>query len=139
MSASARRILATDRVLPRNIRSNGATKIARTETERKPRPDAAKECAGKLSVFVAADNRLLREALARMLAKKGSIEVTGLESPVPLQAEHVVQTNANVLLLTSRGTLNDDLLMIQQVRAAAPGARILLLGMARNEAEFLQC
>src|SRR3979411_2710841 len=65
MSASARSILATDRVLPRNIRSNGATKIARTETERKPRPDAAKECAGKLSVFVAADNRLLREALAR--------------------------------------------------------------------------
>jgi DNA-binding NarL/FixJ family response regulator len=90
-------------------------------------------------VFVAADNRLLREALARMLAKKGSIEVTGLESPAPLQAEHVTQTNANVLLLTSRGALNDDLLMIQQVRAAAPGVRILLLGMAKNESEFLQC
>jgi DNA-binding NarL/FixJ family response regulator len=90
-------------------------------------------------VFIAADNRLLREALARMLAKKGSIEVVGLESPVPLQAEHVAQTDANVLLLTSRGALNDDLLMIQQVRATAPGVRILLLGMARNEAEFLQC
>ncbi|HEY4817213.1 MAG TPA: response regulator transcription factor [Candidatus Acidoferrum sp.] len=74
-----------------------------------------------------------------MLAKKESIEVTGLELPVPLQAEHVAQTNANVLLLTSRGALNDDLLMIQQVRAAAPGVRILLLGMASSEAEFLQC
>jgi DNA-binding NarL/FixJ family response regulator len=90
-------------------------------------------------VFVAADNRLLKEALARMLAKKGSIEVTGLELPGPLQAAHVAQTNASVLLLTSRGALNDDLLMIQQVRAAAPGVRILLLGMARSEAEFLQC
>jgi DNA-binding NarL/FixJ family response regulator len=135
MSASARRILATDRTMARNVRSNGATQIAPNESERKPPPDGA----ARLSVFVAADNRLLREALARMLAKKGSIEVTGLESPAPLQAEHVTQTNANVLLLTSRGALNDDLLMIQQVRAAAPGVRILLLGMAKNESEFLQC
>ena len=113
--------------------------VAPNESGRKPRPDAAPESGIKLRVFIAADNRLLREALARMLAKKESIEVTGLELPVPLQAEHVAQTNANVLLLTSRGALNDDLLMIQQVRAAAPGVRILLLGMASSEAEFLQC
>jgi DNA-binding NarL/FixJ family response regulator len=139
MSVSARRILASDRAEAGNIKLNGTTQAAENESERKLRVDTAVRPIPKLSVFIAADNRLLREALARMLAKKGNIDVTGLESPVPLQAEHVAQTNANVLLLTSRGTLNDDLLMIQQVRAAAPGARILLLGMARNEAEFLQC
>jgi DNA-binding NarL/FixJ family response regulator len=74
-----------------------------------------------------------------MLMKKGNIEVTGLECAVPLQAESVAQTNADVLLLTSRGTLNDDLLMIQEVRVSAPEIRILLLGMAKNEGEFLQC
>jgi len=90
-------------------------------------------------VFVAADNRMLREALAHMLAKKGDIEVTGTEPPVPLRAESVTEANADVLLLLSRGVLSDDLLMVQQVRAAAPGMRILLLGIAKNEAEFLRC
>jgi DNA-binding NarL/FixJ family response regulator len=90
-------------------------------------------------VFVAAGNHLLREALAHMLEKKGDVEVTGLESTSPLQAESVAQTNADVLLLTSRGTLYEDLQMIQQVRAAAPEMRILLLGKVRDEGEFLQC
>jgi DNA-binding NarL/FixJ family response regulator len=140
MGASARGILPSDRVVAGNIRANNrATRLVRDESERKLEPEATVAPSPKLSVFVAAENRLLREALARMLARKGDIEVSGLESPAPLQAEHVAQTNAKVLLLTSRGALNDDLQMIQEVRAAAPGVRILLLGMARNEAEFLQC
>jgi DNA-binding NarL/FixJ family response regulator len=101
--------------------------------------DASAATSAKLSVFVAADNRLLREALARMLMKKGNIEVTGLDSAIPLQAEFVAQTNAKVLLLTSRGALDDDLQIIQQVRACAPDVRIVLLGSVRTDAEFLQC
>jgi DNA-binding NarL/FixJ family response regulator len=93
----------------------------------------------KLSVFVGADNRLLREALARMLAKKENVAVAGLESTVALRPESIAQTNADVLLLTSRGTLQEDLQMIQQMRVAAPQTRILLLGTVKNEAEFLQC
>ena len=140
MGTSARRILATDRVVAGNVKSNIPARAVRNDRERKPAgPEAEVTPAPKLSVFVAADNRLLREALAHMLAKKGNLEVTGLESLAPVQAAHVAQTNANVLLLTSRGALNDDLQMIQEVRATAPGVRILLLGTVRNEAEFLQC
>ncbi len=62
-----------------------------------------------------------------------------MDLAMPLQAESVAQTNADVLLLTSRGTLNEDLQMIQGVRAAAPGIRILLLGVAKSHGEFLQC
>jgi DNA-binding NarL/FixJ family response regulator len=136
MSASARRILATDRAMAGSLRSNGAT---RGQSEARPRPDGNRVPAARPSVFVAADNRLLREALAHMLSKTGNIEVIGMESPAPLRAESVAQMRPDVLLLTSRGALNDDLLMIQQVRAAAPGVRILLLGLARSEAEFLRC
>jgi DNA-binding NarL/FixJ family response regulator len=139
MNASARRILATDPPVARSARLNGTAQAAKNPSERKPLPGAGSVPAAKFSVFVAADNRLLREALAHMLTRKGNVEVTGLESAAPLQAECVAQTNADVLLLTSRGTLNDDLLMIQQMRAAAPKIRILLLGMARNDGEFLQC
>jgi DNA-binding NarL/FixJ family response regulator len=136
MSASARRSLATDMGSARNGRPNGAGQAS--ELGGKAGPDAGGMPKAKLSVFVAADNRLLREALARMLAKKG-IEVTGLESTVPLRAESVAQANADVLLLTSQGALHDDLLMIQQVRATAPEMRILLLGMVKDAGEFLQC
>jgi DNA-binding NarL/FixJ family response regulator len=139
MSGSARRSLSTDAAVARSGRVNGATQATRHRAERKPGLEAGREHRAKPSVFVAADNRLLREALAHMLAKKGDIEVTGLDSVAPLQAEQVTQTNADVLLLTSHGTLNEDLLMIQQVRAAAPKIRILLLGMAKSDGEFLQC
>jgi len=139
MSASARRSLATDAVVVRTAREGTATQAARNQSEGERGPGASEAPSAKLSVFVAADNRLLREALARMLTKKGSIEVTGMDLAMPLQAESVAQTNADVLLLTSRGTLNEDLQMIQGVRAAAPGIRILLLGVAKSHGEFLQC
>ena len=139
MSANARRSLATETTVARSARPNGPRQIAREQSDGKRVAEAGGVLATKVSVFVAADNRLLRETLARMLMKKGNIEVTGLESALPMQAEAVAKTDADVLLLASRGTLNDDLLMIQEVRVSAPGIRILLLGMAKNEAEFLQC
>lgn len=137
MSASARRSLTSDAAVEPNGRSNRAGQ-ATSELEWE-RPGASGTAKTKLSVFVAADNRLLREALGHMLAKKGDLEVTGLGSTEPLQAESIAQTNADVLLLTSRGTFREDLLMIQRVRAAAPEMRILLLGKVKDEREFLQC
>src|SRR5260221_13432974 len=115
MNASARRILVTDPPVTRSARLKGTTQAAKSQSERKTLPGGGGVPAAKFSVFVAADNRMLREALAHMLTRKSNVEVTGLESDAPLQAECVAQTNADVLLLTSRGTLNDDLLMIQYI------------------------
>jgi DNA-binding NarL/FixJ family response regulator len=137
--ASARKILASDPATAGNVRSNGGMQIELGESDAKARPDGDKVPAAKPSVFVAADNRLLREALAHMLTKKGNVEVVGMELPSPLSAASVAETRADVLLLTSRGALHDDLLMVQQVRAAAPGVRTLLLGTAKSEGEFLSC
>ncbi len=139
MSASARRILASDRAMAGSVWPNGAMQVARRESEAKARPSGDRVPAARTSVFVAADNRLLRETLAHMLTKKGNVEVMGMELPSPLNAECVAKAGVDVLLLSSQGALNDDLLTIQQVRAAAPGVRILLLGMAKREAEFLRC
>jgi DNA-binding NarL/FixJ family response regulator len=138
MSASARRSLATEAMGAHTARIISETQETREQSQRK-HADKNEAPSAKPSVFVAADNRLLREALARMLMKRGGIEVTGMDFAVPVKAENVSQTKATVLLLASRGMLNDDLLMIQEVRAAAPDVRILLLGAAKNHAEFLQC
>jgi DNA-binding NarL/FixJ family response regulator len=92
-----------------------------------------------IRVFVAAENRLLREALARVLRKRGNIEVIETNSTVPFRADSLQEVRPDILVLTSRGTLSDDLVTIQEARAAAPEMRILLIGMGRDEREFLQC
>jgi DNA-binding NarL/FixJ family response regulator len=105
----------------------------------KLRSDARKSPTEKIRVFVAAENRLLREALARVLTKGGCIEVTATDFAAPFHTDALLDARPDILLLTSRGSLQEDLSAIQQVRAAAPAVRILLIGMAKDEREFLQC
>ena len=55
--------------------------------------DSLKDSAGihqitekKIQVYLVADNGLLREALARILAKRGNVDVTGLDSSLACEA-----------------------------------------------------
>jgi DNA-binding NarL/FixJ family response regulator len=92
-----------------------------------------------LRVHVAAENRLLREALALMLTKGGSLEVVGLQAAKPLEREAVLGSETDVMLPMSEGCVEEELERIQQVRAWAPKIRILVIGMTRDQGEFLQC
>jgi two-component system nitrate/nitrite response regulator NarL len=93
----------------------------------------------RVRVYVAAENRLLREALARMLAKHGGIEIVGLHSATPLDHQALPEGAADVLLLISQGRVEEDLVSIQLIRARLPEMRILLLGMTKDNGEFLRC
>ena len=93
----------------------------------------------KRRVAIAAENRLLCEALTRMLSKERSLQVTCVNLPNSGGGESVSQIEAEVLLLSATGQLGADLNTIQRVRASSPNVRILLLGMNGNEGEFLQC
>jgi DNA-binding NarL/FixJ family response regulator len=93
----------------------------------------------QVRVLVAAENRLLREALTRVLTKRGGIEVIATKSAAPFHTDAVLDARPDIVLLSSRGTLVEDLATIQQMRSTAPDARILLIGMAMDEREFLQC
>jgi DNA-binding NarL/FixJ family response regulator len=88
---------------------------------------------------VAAENRLLREALARMLSKRGSFEVVGLNSATPFERGALTESGADVLLLVPSGSVEEELGWIQQVRTWAPKMRILVIGMTTDQGEFLQC
>lgn len=118
---------------------------------------------GKPRVFVAAENRLLREALSRMLTKNGDIEVITSQSaePFPKPAQHTALNSlpkdelppssgpatrgfpatddAEILLLSSKGILETDLAEIRRIRAATPQAVILLIDVSGDETNFLQC
>jgi DNA-binding NarL/FixJ family response regulator len=129
----------TDTIVKEIARSNGPAQETRRRATKPPRADARKIPAENIRVFVAAENRLLREALARVLTKGGCIEVIATDSAAPFHTDALLDARPDILLLTSRGSLQEDLSAIQQVRAAAPAVRILLIGMAKDEREFLQC
>ena len=119
-----------------NSNSGDTVKRARVQSE------AANLSAGcvagaKLRVYLAAENRLLLEALSRVLAKSGTIEVTGEHSSFDVDA--LLASQAQILLLASRGDIAEDLARIHAVRSSAAGVRILLMGMPGDEREFLQC
>jgi two-component system NarL family response regulator len=93
----------------------------------------------KARVFIAAENRLLREALSRMLSRLEDMDVVGMEAAEPFRSEDLLKEQAEILLLTSRGTMNEDLLAIRNVRVTAPNVQIMLIGVTGAEMEFLQC
>ena len=49
------------------------------------------------------------------------------------------QSNRGVLLIASRGNLEEDCAAIARARASGPELRILLIGMAKDAEEFLRC
>jgi DNA-binding NarL/FixJ family response regulator len=93
----------------------------------------------RIRLYVCADNRLLREALAKLLVKRGTVDVIGSDSAPAFDARALVNQGAQVLLMVSQGPLEEDLTTIQRVHAAAPAVHILLIGSAKEEGAFLQC
>ena len=93
----------------------------------------------KPRVFVAAENRLLREALSRMLTKSGDVEVIGAELSESFRTEDLLREAADILLLSSRGNREEDVAAIRNVRSEAPRVLILLIDVEGEETEFLQC
>jgi DNA-binding NarL/FixJ family response regulator len=93
----------------------------------------------RVRVYIAAENGLLREALSRVLTRQGDIDVVGLNCTGPFRVERLIEEKADILLVTSRGSLAEDIFVIRQARLTAPTVRILLVGMTDDETEFFQC
>lgn len=90
-----------------------------------------------LRVQVATDNRLLQEALMRMLSKDGTIEVVGCGASLALDPQ--ITAEADVFLLASHGDLQKDLQVIRQVRSSASYVPILFIEISGDETQFLEC
>jgi DNA-binding NarL/FixJ family response regulator len=90
-------------------------------------------------IYVVAYNRLLRETLGRLLAKRNDLQVVG-QSAASIEAmQELAQSNADLLLLNSGGDVANDLSIVRMARMRAPRVRIMLLGMNDAPHEFLQC
>jgi DNA-binding NarL/FixJ family response regulator len=103
------------------------------------RAQTAQPPLSKIRVFVAAENRLLREALTRVLLRQGAIEVPGTSGAAPLPTAALQQALPQLLLLTSRGSLAEDVAAIQAARNSVPTLPVLLIGTTADAQDFLHC
>ncbi len=143
MNAGTRQVLQLAEQAQKRIHSNGSrrtnTPVGGPEGGIEARPNVRAAVGQKPRVFVAAENRLLREALSRMLLKSGQVEVVGTDLAESFHTDDLLREEADILLLSSRGNRNEDLNAVRRVRTTAPKVQILLIGVAGGETEFLQC
>jgi DNA-binding NarL/FixJ family response regulator len=91
-----------------------------------------------VTVFLAAQNRLLREALSTILSKKNDIIVVG-SSPLSLHAtEEVVAARPDVLVLDSFASSLSHGEFIRDVKQRSATVKLVMIGMELNEQHFLQ-
>ena len=89
-------------------------------------------------VFILAENRLLREALARILNKKSDIRVIGASAFTPDIVQQIASADAQVLLSDSATVALSELRLVPEVRAALPGLKVVMVGMETDQGTFLK-
>ena len=89
-------------------------------------------------VFLLAQNRLLREVLIRLLAKKSGIRIAGANSYSPAVHHEVIAARPNIVLLDSSGLASARASLITALRTAIPSVRIILVDMDADENTFLE-
>jgi DNA-binding NarL/FixJ family response regulator len=96
------------------------------------------DSAETVQVFILAENRLLREALTRILSKKSDIKVVGASAFSPDVVEQISSVAPDVLLSDSAVVALSDLRLVSEVRAAIPGLKVVMIGMEADPETFLR-
>jgi len=90
------------------------------------------------AVFLLAENRLLREALLRILSKKDDIHVVGAGSYGPDMFEQIVATQANVVVLDSVSPVLAEHNVVRKLHQLNSAIRVVMVGMEAEETVFLR-
>jgi DNA-binding NarL/FixJ family response regulator len=91
-----------------------------------------------IGVYLLAGNRLLREALAKLLQKRGDIRLLGATGLSPQIVEQIVAAEPQVLLCDLAIESLGKLQITREIREAVPGIKILMIGMEADEKAFIQ-
>jgi len=89
-------------------------------------------------VFLLAENRLLREALIRILTTKGNIRVVGAAPYSPATQERITAAHPNIVLLDSIGPVFSQAKLVSALGAAIPGVRVVMVDMEPDQSIFLR-
>jgi len=91
-----------------------------------------------ISVFLLAENCLLREALVRVLRNKEDIIVAGAAPFSPSALGKVLDANPDVVLLDSPSIALTGPRLVSRMRQTRANCKSVMVGMEEDEATFLQ-
>jgi DNA-binding NarL/FixJ family response regulator len=97
-----------------------------------PRPS---EC--RVGVFIIAENRLLREALTRILSKKTDICISGAAQFAPETIQQISDSDAEMLLVNPAAPLALEPGYLLELRSLATRFKLVLVGMEEDGQSFL--
>jgi DNA-binding NarL/FixJ family response regulator len=91
----------------------------------------------KVGIYLVAANRLLREALARVLRAEPGFDVVGACAPSRDTEYAVLRSGAGLVLLDDFSAARSDLRLVAKLMTAAPVLRMIVVGMPETEWVFL--
>jgi len=92
----------------------------------------------RAEVFLLAQNRLLREALARILSKKTDIAVVGSCALSSDSLKEIVSAAPDVLVMDSFTTNLAHVEFVREVQQSVVGIKLVMIGMEADGQHFLQ-
>jgi DNA-binding NarL/FixJ family response regulator len=90
-----------------------------------------------LNVYLLAENRLLRETLARLLQKRGGISVVGVSRYTESSVAEICASQCSILLMDSMAT-TEDMILIGDLFEKIPEIKVVLFGMDKDAGLFLK-
>jgi len=91
----------------------------------------------KSQVYLLAENRLFREALTRILNKKGDIKVVGASALGPDVAERIAELKPDILLADATALAVSGVHLIPELRRVFPNLKVVMIGMDPDRDLFL--
>jgi DNA-binding NarL/FixJ family response regulator len=88
-------------------------------------------------VFLLAENRLLREALIRLLSKRSEVRVVGANAYSPFVHQEIIAARPKIILLDSSGLSFSKATLVATLRTAMRNLRIVMVDMDPDEKIFL--
>lgn len=88
-------------------------------------------------VYLLAENRLLREALIRLLSKRSEVRVVGANAYSPSVQREIIAARPQIILMDSSGLESSRPALISTLRSAIRSLRIVMVDMAPDEEIFL--
>jgi DNA-binding NarL/FixJ family response regulator len=99
----------------------------------------ARAVESKISVYLVAGNRLLREALARILSRKGEFEVCGACPFTPDVSRSIASAGPDLLVLDALSVEVSDCSLLSEISAETARTKIFLIDMDDDTERFLAC
>jgi len=92
----------------------------------------------QVDIFLLAQNRLLLEALTRILRKKPEFSVVRASAYAPGVIEAIAGSGCQVLVIDSSVTEAFGFQLVQDAVEAVAGLRVLMIGMEEDESAFFK-